>query len=694
MEYGSDPQSPDGAKVVYAYDDVDRPTDIEHRDGNDELRLHVEYDWNLDNTVQERQETEYDANGLLQHTAIVTFYYDARKRLIQEVRVVDQSVVYDLEYEYDQLGNRTHKYENRDELDERMTCYVYDTNWDPDEEEWVDLCFAPDDVLLNPDEPYHDIATYPTRNNRLVEYRVYGPAEVSGMRPLYRTVVYQYFDTGHASHILIKDEYQGTGETPPEYDQWHGLEFVYTTGERLWLAIWGTWACDEEDWAPDDFQEITDAWEFRYDASGRQRYFARQWEADYPAEPDDWTPVTDPLCMDYLGELPFVDFTVDFSGGPPVDVEETRYLPGFGVQAEQLMTEPGDPAQYYHGDLIDSTMLTTDDNGGVVQMAAYTAFGEYVSSSGAVGGELPTGFPRYAYAGGYGYETGLITLYGPNPDLPPITLQHVGERWYQPGIGRFVQRDPIGLAGGLNVYVYCVNLPLTHIDPSGLTTAGEVIGGTLGAGAGAAAGGVIIVVIGIPTAGAGGVLFAAPIMAMCTALGGYAGAGIGKAIERDGLSGIGGPHRGGFFCFVEGTLVETSTGPVPIEELGGGDVVRSLDEEAFTTNTDASHALAVRSRVGGIASRLVHEVVRIRLTDETIVTTREHPFWVAGHGWVVAGQLRSGDCLLDMHGNGVPIAGVEVRTLSRPIRVYNLTVEDSHTFFVGKTKVLVHNKSV
>ncbi|HAZ77792.1 MAG TPA: type IV secretion protein Rhs, partial [Enterobacteriaceae bacterium] len=40
-------------------------------------------------------------------------------------------------------------------------------------------------------------------------------------------------------------------------------------------------------------------------------------------------------------------------------------------------------------------------------------------------------------------------------------------RYYDPDCGRFTQQDPIGLAGGLNLYSYAPN-PLSWIDPFGL----------------------------------------------------------------------------------------------------------------------------------------------------------------------------------------------------------------------------------
>jgi len=109
-------------------------------------------------------------------------------------------------------------------------------------------------------------------------------------------------------------------------------------------------------------------------------------------------------------------------------------------------------------------MLTTDEGGTADETLAYTAFGEPVGPGGV--GVPPASDTRYRYAGGWGYEDDLLKLDGAQ-GTKPIVLLHVGWRWYDPGLGRFIQRDPIGLQGGFNAYAYCGNDAARTADPRG-----------------------------------------------------------------------------------------------------------------------------------------------------------------------------------------------------------------------------------
>ncbi|MFB1122779.1 RHS repeat-associated core domain-containing protein [Dickeya dadantii] len=45
-------------------------------------------------------------------------------------------------------------------------------------------------------------------------------------------------------------------------------------------------------------------------------------------------------------------------------------------------------------------------------------------------------------------------------------------RYYDPTVGRFTTQDPIGLAGGINLYQYAPN-SLSWVDPLGLAATGD-----------------------------------------------------------------------------------------------------------------------------------------------------------------------------------------------------------------------------
>ncbi|MEP4051075.1 MAG: RHS repeat-associated core domain-containing protein [Litorimonas sp.] len=82
-----------------------------------------------------------------------------------------------------------------------------------------------------------------------------------------------------------------------------------------------------------------------------------------------------------------------------------------------------------------------------------TPFGDSVNLAGAFAQQLM--FPgQYA-----DLETG-----GEGDD---VALSHNWHRTYDPTLGRYLQSDPIGLAGGLNRFAYVGGNPMVEIDPNG-----------------------------------------------------------------------------------------------------------------------------------------------------------------------------------------------------------------------------------
>jgi hypothetical protein len=89
------------------------------------------------------------------------------------------------------------------------------------------------------------------------------------------------------------------------------------------------------------------------------------------------------------------------------------------------------------------------------------------------------------------------------------------------------------------------------------------------------------------------------------------------------------------------------------------------------------------------------EVLEVRVGDELVRTTANHPFHVRGRGWTPAGDLRPGDELRTHEGTWLTMTALSDPGPVEP--VYNLQVEDGHTYFVGTRRrqqfVLVHNQS-
>ncbi len=100
-----------------------------------------------------------------------------------------------------------------------------------------------------------------------------------------------------------------------------------------------------------------------------------------------------------------------------------------------------------HANHLGAPQSLTDANKAIVWDASFAPFGDTTDETGAVTSNLR--FPGQYFD----EETGTHYNYF---------------RDYDPAVGRYLQSDPIGLAGGLNTYGYADGSPTVRIDPPGL----------------------------------------------------------------------------------------------------------------------------------------------------------------------------------------------------------------------------------
>lgn len=148
---------------------------------------------------------------------------------------------------------------------------------------------------------------------------------------------------------------------------------------------------------------------------------------------------------------------------------------------------------------------------------------------------------------------------------------------------------------------------------------------------------------------------------------------INKAVNEAGLAGK---------CFVAGTLVATTLGLIPIENVSASTIVYSFDPITFEVSEKQVEEVFVNES---------NKLIDIDVNGETIQATPDHPFYVPKKGFTKAVDLRAGDVLCTVNGEYVVIEKIQHEILNIPVKVYNFRVSDNHTYFVGTNSVLVHN---
>lgn len=136
-------------------------------------------------------------------------------------------------------------------------------------------------------------------------------------------------------------------------------------------------------------------------------------------------------------------------------------------------------------------------------------------------------------------------------------------------------------------------------------------------------------------------------------------------------------------CFIGSTLINTINGSKKIEDIREGDYVYSYNSltgmygynlvtETFVNKTNA----------------LTHIIIG----DNEIITTPNHPFYDSISGdYVRANYIDDNVELLGSNGNIINADYVYTDILDEEVEVYNFTVDNYHTYFVGEDEILVHN---
>ena len=180
--------------------------------------------------------------------------------------------------------------------------------------------------------------------------------------------------------------------------------------------------------------------EYKYDPFGRriEKNISGQITTKYLYDNED-------IIMEYAAIIPTnTNITTKYIHGPGIDEP-------LSMIRNNLSAVPAQAGKtyYYHADALESITRMTDQNGNTVQTIRYDTFGNIKSIKN------PLLIQPYAYTGReYDIESGFYYL---------------RNRYYDPRIGRFISKDPIGFAGGdVNLFRYVGNNAVNYTDPYGL----------------------------------------------------------------------------------------------------------------------------------------------------------------------------------------------------------------------------------
>jgi RHS repeat-associated protein len=384
----------------------------------------------------------------------------------------------------------------------------------------------------------------------------------------------------------------------------------------------------------------------------------------------------------FIHDGPSGQFIGEYSNGNTAG----RYVPGPDTDEALALIDKFGNRTWFHA----------DERGSVIASSGATSANTYVVRFDEYGKRGSGGSWRFAF-------TGQLHLLG--------DVYYYKNRHYNARLGRFLQADPIGYAGGMNLYAYVGADPVNFTDPLGLdetivVTAFGMLGGS-GRGDVFGQGGST----GISEAELQRRIEENSRQSLAEEL--VQEFTITAKIDREARRGsnfvkqvVTYPWRAFVHaiglgrkprpprlldapcgCFEAGTEVSTPNGPRPIEDIMIGDLVFAQNE-----------------RTGEIAAKAVVSLIRPENKalyalsfigpdgqKGTFSVTDDHPWKVQGKGWVETQHLAPYDHIETASGQDIVVETVHLT--ERRARTYNLTIADWHTFMVGRNAAIVHNQN-
>jgi RHS repeat-associated protein len=309
---------------------------------------------------------------------------------------------------------------------------------------------------------------------------------------------YLYDPSGNLE-LSIREEASGPGEYPREN------RFTYYGADERVRAV------DARSGFPGDVDLQLKKWtfeEYRYDALGRRVWVQSDRECTEDRGVtlgDEWLECSIATLRRTVwdGEQELFEIQVPYrlpGGQPQPDsvLENDAYLPQlghFGAAKDPnpffgrvlyvhglVLDQPVAVVRYNYVDFFNTTVnrITFPPTGLSLFWSALGKLGPVVCGSGqdqcevteggrtaAMGMLIPSNWfvlDRAKYATAQRYFQGTLTA--DKQDASGMLFRR--NRYYDPSTGRFIQEDPIGLAGGLNLYGFAGGDPVNFSDPFGL----------------------------------------------------------------------------------------------------------------------------------------------------------------------------------------------------------------------------------